>query len=60
VARPRFYLGAKVMLEKFKSFLTDPYDPDMDAKDWFLFIGFIIVCLMLWRSVFNIIGDYAG
>jgi len=45
------------MLEKFKSFYTDPYDPDMDLVDWFLFIGFILVALILWNRIFNVIGD---
>lgn len=43
-------------MERFKQLIADPYSPDMDAIDWFLFIGLILVILTLWRLTFDMIS----
>lgn len=41
------------MLGRVKAWYADPFGEDMDATSWFLFIGLIIVCAILWRLVLN-------
>ncbi len=36
------------MLQSIKAFLAQPYSDDMDAADWFAFLGFIAVCSAIW------------
>lgn len=40
------------MWENFKSFWAEPFSGEMDAVQWFLFLGFIIVCIALWNLIF--------
>lgn len=37
------------MLAKIKAWHADPFGSDMSATEWFLFIGLLIVCVILWR-----------
>lgn len=38
----------------FKAFMAEPFSSDnMDAKDWFLFLGLVIAILMIWHLIFN-------
>lgn len=39
------------MLEGFRNWLKRPYDDDMDAVDWALFVGFILTLIIMWRLV---------
>lgn len=40
------------MWEDFKAFLSQPYKSEnMDAGDWFLFLGLLIVIIILWRII---------
>lgn len=39
------------MWEHFKEFLHKPYDNDMDALGWFLFLGLLIVLTAMWGLI---------
>lgn len=39
------------MLARIKNWFADPFSSEMDATSWFLFIGLIIVCVVLWRII---------
>ncbi len=47
------------MWENFKAFFAQPYQgaAEMDAGDWFLWIGFLLVVLGLWAMIFNHIRE---
>ena len=34
-----------------KGWWADPFNADMSATNWFLFIGFLIVAVVLWRLI---------
>ena len=40
------------MWENFKEFWAEPFQQDMDAVRWFMFLGLIIVILVLWNIIF--------
>ena len=40
------------MWENFKAFMAEPFQSDMDAVRWFLFLGMILVILVLWNIIF--------
>lgn len=44
-----------MFLDSFKSFLAEPFKPsaDMDALDWFLAIGLVLIILMIWTVIFK-------
>lgn len=39
------------MWQDMKNFLGRPYHADMNALDWFLFLGLIIVLMVMWRII---------
>lgn len=40
------------MWDDFKAFMSQPYrSEDMDAGDWFLFLGLILAIMVLWRVI---------
>ena len=39
------------MLDRFKSWLAQPFQTDMDAAHWFYFIGLLIVIGAAWGLV---------
>lgn len=42
---------------RFMSWIKKPYDDDMTAIDWFLFIGLIIVIIVAWSSILRKVLD---
>lgn len=45
------------MWENFKAFWAEPFSGDMDAVNWFLFLGFLIVCAAIWGIIFRHIAE---
>lgn len=43
------------MWNNLKAFFAAPYRgaTEMNAGDWFLFVGFLLVVLTLWAMIFN-------
>jgi hypothetical protein len=41
----------------FTDWIKKPYDDDMTALDWFLFVGLIIVVIFAWTSILNKVLD---
>lgn len=39
------------MWDNFKAFLAEPFHSEMDAMDWFLFVGFLIAVLVMWNLI---------
>lgn len=39
------------MWQHFKDFLAKPFSPDMDALEWFAFLGLLIVLSALWAII---------
>ena len=39
------------MFQRAKNWWADPFDADMGATNWFLFIGLLIVASILWRLI---------
>jgi len=42
---------------RFVAWVKKPYDNDMSALDWFLFLGLVIVIIFAWRSILNKVLD---
>lgn len=38
-------------MEGFKKWYKEPFADEMDALDWALFVGFIIVVIVFWQLV---------
>lgn len=43
----------KDWLEGTKLWVHKPFDTSGNAYDWFLFVGFILVAIVLWSKVIN-------
>ena len=43
------------MLTMIKEFIAQPMQKEMDAIDWLLFIGLIVVSIILWVTVIDAI-----
>lgn len=39
------------MWASFKDWLAQPFSAEQDAKRWFLFIGFFLCVMILWRII---------
>lgn len=40
--------------QNFKDFMAQPFNSDdMDWKDWFFFLGLIIVLMAVWHMIFR-------
>lgn len=39
------------MWNNFVAFMAEPFKEDMDAINWFLFVGFILILLILWTII---------
>lgn len=50
------------MWENFVSFYQQPFKggSDMDAGDWFLFLGLLIVLMVIWNLIFYHIKEGIG
>ncbi len=46
------------MLGKYQAWLARPFQADMDALHWFLFIGLVIVVFILWGLVLRTIEGF--
>jgi len=44
-------------LARFRAWVNKPYDDDMNALDWFLFAGLVIVIIFAWQSILNKVLD---
>lgn len=45
-------------MQDFKTWLASPFQADMSALDWFLFVGLLIVIFTVWGFVFrHVKGD---
>lgn len=42
---------------RFVQWVKRPYDNEMSAFDWFLFLGLVIVIIFAWRSILNKVLD---
>jgi len=40
-----------MFIENFKSFFAKPFSQDMSATNWFLFLGFVIIVMVMWRII---------
>lgn len=47
------------MWANFQKFLNRPFDNDMTAVDWFLFIGLLIAISVAWRFILKHIMEWA-
>lgn len=44
--------------QNFKEFMARPFSPeDMDWKDWFFFMGLIIMIMVAWGMIFRHIKE---
>jgi hypothetical protein len=43
--------------DDFQQWYSQPFSADMPAKDWFLFIGLLMVIVILWSLVLKHLGD---
>lgn len=39
------------MWQNFTAFMAEPFKSDMDAFDWFMFVGFLIVLMIMWGII---------
>lgn len=39
------------MFEGFKNFFARPYDEDMNAFDWFLLVGLLMIFMIFWGLI---------
>jgi len=39
------------MWQNFKDFLAEPFQDDMDAVEWFMFVGFVLILIILWSII---------
>lgn len=39
------------MWDNFKSFMAQPFKSEGTALDWFLFLGFLILVMAVWRII---------
>lgn len=47
--------------DDFRKWLARPFSADMPASHWFLLIGLILVCIVLWNVILsNIVGVIKG
>lgn len=37
--------------DEFKKFWAQPFSADMSARDWFLFLGLLIIFVGLWNVI---------
>jgi hypothetical protein len=44
------------MLQSFQAWLASPFKSGMNAWDWFLFIGLLIVVCILWHMILRFGG----
>lgn len=45
---------------KFKAFMAKPFSSEeMDAGDWFLFVGLIVSILIAWKIIYTHIQEVA-
>jgi len=42
---------------EFSDWATQPFAEDMPASHWFLLIGFVIVCIVLWNIILTHLFD---
>lgn len=40
---------------KFRDWIKAPFRADGDLLDWFLFIAFVLVAIVVWRHIFAMI-----
>lgn len=45
------------MWDHFKAFLAQPYSGDMNAWEWFAFLGLLIIFAGLWAIILRHIRD---
>lgn len=43
--------GLDTVLSSLKDWLSQPFNPSMSAKDWFLFGGLILVIFGVWMMI---------
>ncbi|MDE2102813.1 MAG: hypothetical protein KGL39_36550 [Patescibacteria group bacterium] len=45
------------MWQKFQEWAASPFDPEMDALHWFLFLGLLLVIMIAWRIILKTITE---
>lgn len=45
------------MLDDFAAWWKKPYNDNMTAKQWFLFIGFMVIVSWLWTRILKTIAE---
>lgn len=51
-------MDGSALWSNFKTFLSHPYKgEEMNAFDWFLFLGLLIVLMVMWRIIFKHVED---
>lgn len=43
------------MLANFKAWVNKPFSADQSAEKWFLFVGLLIVCVVMWSHIMHYI-----
>jgi hypothetical protein len=44
-------------IDSFKNWLAAPFSSSMNAGQWFLFFGLLIVISMLWHMILRLVTD---